>query len=1302
MSSFVPGHFDDYPPPMGEEPSHPEHPQDQGQTDFVFSEVLQVAVNNTMPDPLDDTLPALGEEPNHPEHTQDPGETHLSGVQQVVITAIRATDLTLGLRRIPAGFHVVVKAGGAECQTSNKFVHVDQAVIEWNEHIFLPCESSSKVRVNVYASFELGPMLSHGELLRTFEISVGELLDRSEKSHPMIFQPKQQEVASPCTSLLMTVEQRLSDAAVLCPLTTLTSSDVDALILRTEAGHGLLARYCRTQNSRDLDQSIEHFERACDLCPMDHPCRPAALFNLATAKFVSCKANRTYLDLDTPITLFEDTLDLRPTGHPDRTVTQLHLAISLLCRFAKRGYQTDADEAEKLLGKVLDVCHANSHIHRAALLAIETFALHSAESNDASHLRQQRPTASMLPSSPDQLLNLAKRCLQKDDPHALDEVICLHSSALGYYNTMHAGRGQLVCNLSVMLITRFERRGNDEDLDQALALQREHLALCPVGHTDRFTSLNNLANVLSTRFYHRGDDGDLDEAIALEREALALDPVGHTDRSMALNNLGNQLSARFEHRGNVGDLEQAIALHREALALDPVGRTDRSKSLNNLATQLSVRFDHRGNDGDLDEAIAFHREALTLQPVGHTERSLSLNNLATQLFIRFDYRGNDGDLDEAIALQREDLALCPVGHIGRSASLNNLGNHLSARFRHRGNDEDLDEAVALQREALALRPVGHTDRSKLLNNLANQLSTRFRHRGNDGDLDEAIALHREALALSPVGHTDRFMSLQNLANQLSTRFDQRRNREDLDESISRSLPVHLSLYHPGLDGTSPGEDIDSLNVAMHHLKAAANVVSAGFRPRLKASLRWVHCASQYSHSTELEAYATSMQLLDITLVTSVALLNCWNKAGLLSGPRWHDSACPLDSLQTRGDHAVTLMKRFRDLSSLLDKPPASNAEGTPRVDIEAEEMRYRRLVEDWSRAVEEIREIEGFSRFLLPLSFSDLQDAACDGPIIVLVASLSSCDAIIIPHKQPPTSIQLPTTFQKLLTLVPALHRARNQGASPKGNQPALTKALRELWDDVVCPVVEKLRDLHHKIPGYGGAQRPSSISFPCTLLASTGNMDGLAEAISGPCQCPLLPLVRISQPVIHSLWMVWSLSWNWCGVFYPPSPTVSFTKLTSADATKSRALHTLRDNTWLHFACHGTQKHQEPFKSAFLMRDQPLSLLDITQMDLSRHEFAFLSACETAVGDFASPDEVVHLAAGLQFAGVKSVVGTLWKVNDATVQRLVEAFYKNLCGDGKMNCKRAARALHQAVQSLACDKDIPLDQRIVFMHIGV
>ncbi|KAG1791600.1 TPR-like protein [Suillus plorans] len=1418
---------------------------------------------------------------------------------------------------------------------------------------------------------------------------------------------------------------------------------MDALALETDAGHRLLTQYCRTQSGGNLEQSIEHFERALDLCPIDHPYHPAALFNLATAKCVSCQADERYLDLDIPISLFQRALDLRATDHPDRSVTQLHLAIALLSRFAKRGFESDADAAEELLSEVLEACQANSHIYRAALIAMEIRALHSAGRFKGNDLEQEQPTTSMFPLSPNQLADQAKRCLQRDEPGALDEVISLHYDALRYYNTGHACRGQLLDDLAGMLETRFERRGNDkdwdeaitlqtealalfpvghtdqcmslnklasglfsryqdrgkdEDLDQAIALQREALALrpvghtgrskslsdlalklscrsdhrsndedldeaiifhrealalrpvghtdrsaslsdlalelsCrfddrgndkdlneaialqrealalrPVGHTGRFVSLNNLANRLSSRFEHGGKDEDLDEAIVFHREALALHPVGHTDRSaslsdlavelssrfdhrgndkdldeaitlqtealafcpvghtdrtMSLYNLANQLSSRFEHRGHgedldqaiallrevlalhlvgqtgrfkplddlanqlssrfdhrgneedldeaitlqtealalcpVGhtgrsvslnnlasglftrfehrskdeDLDQAIALNREALALHSVGHTDRSMSLNNLAFELSSRFDHRGNDEDLDEAIALHREALALRPVGHTGRSSSLNSLANRLSSRFEHRGHNEDLDQAITLYRESLALCPVGHTDRSMSLNNLASGLFTRFERRGKDEDLDQAIVLNRETLALIPAGHTDRSKLFNNLAIQLSSRYYHRGNDEDLDQAIGLLREALALRPVGHTGRSKSLNNLANELSTRFEHQRNREDLDESrenlccaltlltqhdplqlaVHQSLAtVYLSFHRLGLDDTGAGENTDSLNAAMHHLKAAANVVSGGLLSRLRASLHWAHHASEYLHGTQLEAYAISMQLLDAYMSVTASVssrhnamkefsrtlavdaASCALRSGdvrraveLLEQGRtiiWTQMArlrTPLDSLQTCGDHAVTLMKRFRDLSFRLDKPYASHSEGTPSVDVEAEETRYRRLVQDWNGTVEEMRKIEGFSRFLLPPLFSDLQHAGHDGPIIVLLASESSCDAIIVTHEQPPTSIQLPTNFQKLAELEIAFREAVPKDAGPKGNQRALMEALRKLWEFVVRPVVENLGAIARRgsriwwcptsvfnfLPLHAaGEYRKDGESLSRHYISSyTPSLTALIKARANHDKSPSVPFVAIGQNrpagVLFTLDAV-EPELELVRTLLPPPPTVSFSKITSVDATKSRALSALQDNTWFHLACHGTQKFDEPFQSAFLMQDQPLSLLDIAHMDLSRHQFAFLSACETAVGVPATPDEVIHLAAGLQFAGVKSVVGTLWKVDDPTVQRLVKAFYENLCGDGTMNSKRAARALHRAVQLLASDRDIPLAQRIVFVHIGI
>ncbi|KAG1803600.1 uncharacterized protein HD556DRAFT_1523604 [Suillus plorans] len=74
------------------------------------------------------------------------------------------------------------------------------------------------------------------------------------------------------------------------------------------------------------------------------------------------------------------------------------------------------------------------------------------------------------------------------------------------------------------------------------------------------------------------------------------------------------------------------------------------------------------------------------------------------------------------------------------------------------------------------------------------------------------------------------------------------------------------------------------------------------------------------------------------------------------------------------------------------------------------------------------------------------------------------------------------------------------------------------------------------------------------------------------------------------------------------------------------------------------------------LIIHEHLTLLDIVEKHLPHAEFAFLLACHTAVGDEETPDEVVRLAAGIQFSGFKNVVGTLWEVDDAVAKHVVEA----------------------------------------------
>jgi len=79
------------------------------------------------------------------------------------------------------------------------------------------------------------------------------------------------------------------------------------------------------------------------------------------------------------------------------------------------------------------------------------------------------------------------------------------------------------------------------------------------------------------------------------------------------------------------------------------------------------------------------------------------------------------------------------------------------------------------------------------------------------------------------------------------------------------------------------------------------------------------------------------------------------------------------------------------------------------------------------------------------------------------------------------------------------------------------------------------------------------------------------------------------------------------------------------------------------HFACNGEQNTQNPLESALLLQDGPLKVSQIMQEHMPNASLAFLSACETAMGDENLPDEAIHLGATLLFAGFHGVVATMW-----------------------------------------------------------
>jgi CHAT domain-containing protein len=82
-----------------------------------------------------------------------------------------------------------------------------------------------------------------------------------------------------------------------------------------------------------------------------------------------------------------------------------------------------------------------------------------------------------------------------------------------------------------------------------------------------------------------------------------------------------------------------------------------------------------------------------------------------------------------------------------------------------------------------------------------------------------------------------------------------------------------------------------------------------------------------------------------------------------------------------------------------------------------------------------------------------------------------------------------------------------------------------------------------------------------------------------------------------------------------------------------------------VHLACHGVQDMHNATQSGFCLNDGRLTIAKLMELKLDKAFLAFLSACETAKGDEKQPDQVMHLAAAMLFAGFRSVVATMWYV---------------------------------------------------------
>ncbi len=110
-----------------------------------------------------------------------------------------------------------------------------------------------------------------------------------------------------------------------------------------------------------------------------------------------------------------------------------------------------------------------------------------------------------------------------------------------------------------------------------------------------------------------------------------------------------------------------------------------------------------------------------------------------------------------------------------------------------------------------------------------------------------------------------------------------------------------------------------------------------------------------------------------------------------------------------------------------------------------------------------------------------------------------------------------------------------------------------------------------------------------------------------------------------------------------------------------------------VHFATHGFFDREHPELSGIVLtmvdrngfeKNGLMPLHDIYNLNLSA-ELTVLSACQTALGKDMSGEGLVGLTHSFISAGSKSVVASLWKVDDRATAALMTEFYKALLQDG-------------------------------------
>ncbi|KAJ7117247.1 CHAT domain-containing protein [Mycena crocata] len=664
----------------------------------------------------------------------------------------------------------------------------------------------------------------------------------------------------------------------------------------------------------------------------------------------------------------------------------------------------------------------------------------------------------------------------------------------------------------------------------------------------------------------------------------------------------------------------------------------------------------------------------------------------------------------------------------------------------------LEECLLLLRQAVSTSPAALDIKIKYLGQLGHTATLWSTILSTQWPNEQVLALLAKLKAeRDATQNTIQFFPAVILASTLSTSFGHTKDPVYLEEG--REVYRHL------LKSVGKGLPIDSI------LNAGASSDAKDFVAILK-TLQTLAFITENLIPFVVQLMAFLMQrLVEIPLSAVVgrqAAAIAMGKGFHEKGTEWLEQClmlvwgqtnlrapAPLDATRIRGveiDEEMEgrmgqLVLAFLGLALCVDFA----SDGTVSV-AHPEQLGYF-LMEEWLKLRKEVSSNSIHKDMFKPHTFSHILHAAHTAPVVMLNLWGSECFALLLLGEGKAECFRLEGVTEELAGNLQASFRKglqsyhfRARGDEIFDQQRGLDldgpklqvihRVLAVLWNTIVKPILDKMKlqpvdsdalDAPrliwcptgptsffplHAAGLYDSQERGTKTyeyvasSYTPTLSILANANDKLAQESAGPFR----GILAVSQPSMDGQTRIPKTVEEVDALLHAVGKTVDVEWLKDAAATREAVLTGMSRSTWVHLACHAHQYPLRSSESAFILAGGgTLSLADVSASTGGVGELAFLSACQTAAGDFDLAEEGVHLAAGMLVAGYRSVVATAWSVHDVDAPVVAGEVYGMLLEGGRVDRTGAGRALHRATALLRNKVGAAEVMRWApFIHLGI